>query len=310
MSKKQIAETTATPETQGKHYEVDITKCRPLQRAGGNPRTDYGDLISLAIDIYTNNGVTVPLLGFRVSDDSEYEWEVVAGHRRHGACKLLLDGFTHEGKTYKLDIVRVKIMSIGDARKVTDEMILKAHLTTNSGKEFTPVETAETLKRLNSVCGYGTKELAALIGKSQRYVQNLLLLAGAPKRIRDMVSSKTISYTLVLNIFRDSVDFNDACAKIESALGLVKKAPKPFSMDNKEDEDDSVEVSAETHGKVTQRHLNKVTNKVDSVKELQIILQRNANGSKTPANEDFYLFLKKLVSNQLTASQIETELFN
>lgn len=297
-----------TPETQGKHYEVDVRRVRPLQRAGGNPRTDYGDLISLAIDIF-NNGLQVPLLAFRVSDDPNFDWESVAGHRRAAACNLLIEGFTHENKRYKLDTVRVKVMSIGDARKVTDEMILKAHLTTNSGKEFTPVEVAVTLQRLNTVSGYSTKDLAALVGKSQRYVQNLLLLASAPKRIRDMVSNKMISYTLVLDIFKESVDFNDACSKIEQALGLANSAPKKAaSMSDTSTQTEQEETPGNT--KVTKRHLNTVTNKVDSFKEVSLVLQGNMDNSKTPVNPEVYSFIKRIIENKLTRSQIEKELFN
>ena len=300
----------ATPETQGKHYEVDIRRIRPLQRAGGNPRTDYGDLISLAIDIF-NNGLQVPLLAFRVNDDPNFDWESVAGHRRAAACNLLIEGFTHEGKTYKLETVRVKVMSIGDARKVTDEMILKAHLTTNSGKEFTPVEVAVTLQRLNTVSGYSTKDLAALVGKSQRYVQNLLLLASAPKRIRDMVSNKMISYTLVLDIFKESIDFNDACLKIEQALGLANSAPKKApSMSDDGSQDEQNEITDVTKNKVTKKHLNTVTNKVDSFKELSLVLQGNISNDKTPVNSELYSFLKRIVENKITRSQIEKELFN
>lgn len=297
-----------TPETQGKHYEVDVRRVRPLQRAGGNPRTDYGDLISLAIDIF-NNGLQVPLLAFRVNDDPNYDWESVAGHRRAKACNLLIEGFTHENKTYKLETVRVKVMSIGDARKVTDEMILKAHLTTNSGKEFTPVEVAITLQRLNTVSGYSTKDLAALVGKSQRYVQNLLLLASAPKRIRDMVSNKMISYTLVLDIFKESMDFNDACSKIEQALGVAKQGPKKTSS-GEETYEPGDDVSDDKHTKVTKQHINKVTNKVDSFKELSLVLQGNIGNEKTPVNPEVYSFIKRIVENKLTRSQIEKELFN
>lgn len=283
---------TIEPETQGKHYEVDVRKIRPLQRAGGNPRTDYGDVKELADDIEVN-GVVMPLRGFRVNDDSKFEWEITAGHRRLAACMLLAE---------KGIFVRVKMISIGDARKVTDEMILKDHITTNSGKEFTPVETAETLRRLQTVCGYKTKDLAALLGKSQRYVQNLLLLAGAPKRIRDMVSNKQISYTLVLDIFKQSIDFNDACSKIEASIGVAKSAPKKSG-------DESEEDSGDSGTKITKKHLNTAINKVDSFKELQMVLRANIDNAKTPNNSELYSFIKRIVENKLTRSQIEKELF-
>ena len=273
-------------ETQGKHYKVDVRRIRPLQRAGGNPRTDYGDLDGLAADI-EQNGVIVHLRGFRVSDDPNYDWEIVAGHRRLAACmKLVEKGLT----------VVVPIDSIGDTRKVTDEQILKEHLTTNSGKEFNPVEMAETLKRLSAL-GYSTKDLADnFVKKSQRYVQNMLNLAAAPKRIRDLVSSKTISYTLVLEILKNSADFNAACDEIEKVLGSAKSAPKK--------EGGSENSSS---GKITKSAYNAATNKVDSVKELSFALKNQ--GDKGTDKPEMLKFLKRLLNNELTRADIEKELF-
>ncbi|MES2382633.1 MAG: ParB N-terminal domain-containing protein [Bacteroidota bacterium] len=285
-------------ETQGKHYEVDVRRIRPLQRAGGNPREDYGDLEELAADIL-QNGVVTPLRGFRVSKSEAYDWEIVAGHRRLAAAMLLVE----KGHT-----IRAKIISIGDSRTVTDEMILMEHFTTNSGKPFTPVEQAETVRRLQAI-GWKNKEISVRLGKSMRLIQNLALLASAPIRIRKMISDKKISYTLVLDILKDSADYNEALDKIEASFGIVKTIKKSTVVEN-EDSEQTYEVSDEVHEKVTKKHFDKATNKVDSFKELQMVFKSQIDKPKDVINSELFSFAKKIIENKLTRSQIESLIFN
>ncbi len=297
-----MKETEISPETQGKHYESDVRKIRPLQRAGGNPRNDYGDLEELAADIL-QNGVVTPLRGFRLKDKTEHEWEITAGHRRLAACMLLVE---------RGHVIRVKIVSIGDAKNITDETILMEHFTTNSGKPFTPVEQAETIRRLIAL-NWKTKDIATRMGKSMRFVQNMANFASAPKRIRDLVEKGVISYTLVLNIFKDCADYNEAIAKIEAALGFAKtekKTEKPDDdSDIKNDPEDGFNVSDETYQKVTKRHLDKVSNKIDSWKEVQMVFKSQVDKPKEVLNPKLYSFAKKIIENKLTRSQIQILLF-
>jgi ParB/RepB/Spo0J family partition protein len=287
--------TKFNPETQGKHYEVDVRRIRPLQRAGGNIRSDYGDLEELAASIEAN-GVIVPMRGYRVSDDKNFEWEVIDGHRRLAACQLLINrGIT----------VRCKIITV-DARKYSDEQLVLDMITTNAGKPLNPVEMAEAVRRLQNF-GWKNKDISVKFGKSMRLIQNLALLAGAPKRIRDLISNGNISYTLALSIMKESVDFNDAIAKIEDSMGVAKMTKANLSPVEDAEE---FAVSDDVHAKVTKKHVNIATNKVDSFKELQIVFKRQIDNPKDVANTELYSFLKRIIENKLTSSQIEKQLFN
>lgn len=287
MKEKEI-----TDDTQGKHYEVDIRKVRPLQRAGGNLRADYGDIDELAASIEAN-GVRVPLQGYRVSDDSGFEWEVIDGHRRLAACqKLVAKGLT----------IRAKIIVV-DSRKVSDEQLIVDMITTNAGKPLNPVEIAEAVRRLQAF-GWKNKDIATRFGMNIRIIQNLANLAAAPKRIRDLIINKNISYTLVMDILKDSADYNEALDKIEASFSIAKKV-KHESV-----ETDGFEVSDETHAKITKRHVDKATNKVDSFKELQMIFKNQIDKPKDVINSELFSFAKKLIENKLTRSQIDKLIFN
>jgi ParB/RepB/Spo0J family partition protein len=293
-----MKQTEIEPEKQGKHYDVDVRKIRPLQRAGGNPRTDYGDLEELAADIL-QNGVVTPLRGFRLPDKSEHEWEITAGHRRLAACMLLVE---------RGHVIRVKIFSIGDAKTITDEKIIMEHFTTNSGKPFTIVEMAETIRRLVAL-DWKSKDIATRLGKSQRFVQNMINFSSAPLVVRKMVSDGRISYTTVLEIFRDSVDWNEVRDKIEAAAGVAKTNKKPVVDLPEDEQEEGYTVSDDVHAKVTKRHVDKITNRVDSFKELQMVFKNQIDEGKEPANHELYSFLKKLIENKLSRTHIERALF-
>ena len=143
-------------------------------------------------------------------------------------------------------------------------------------------------------------------GKKPAFVRNLANLAGAPKRIRDMVSNQTISYSLVLNIFKESADYNDALTKIESAFGMVrteKKSALPL-------EDQLNDNVPEKEIKITPAHINKVTNKVDSIKELQMVFKSQIDNPKEISNAELHSFAKRLIENKLTKDTINKLIFN
>lgn len=288
-----------TSETQGKHFEVDIIRIRPLQRAGGNIRSDYGDLTELAISIF-HNGIIMPMRGYRVSDDKKFDFETFDGHRRLAAGELLVKGFEHDGIKYKADFVRAKIIIVREDR-YSDEQIILDMITTNSGKTLTPVEQAEAIRRLGAL-GWKPVDIAARFGKTVRFVENLKLLAGAPLRIREIVSNGIISYTLVGDIFKRATDYNAAISEIEAALGVAKLEKKiPTSKNDVED--------IETKGddlsgvRVTKKHLDKAINRVDSNIELKRVFKAHLDSPKSIANEELFTFAKNLAENKLTKTQ-------
>ncbi len=306
-------ESVITAETQGKHFEVDIRNIRPLQRAGGNIRSDYGDLTELAISIFYE-GIIMPMRGYRVEDEGFSGYESFDGHRRLAAGNLLLKGFeapdpnTGEKMLYKLDSVRAKVIIVR-ADRYSDEQIILDMITTNSGKPLNPVEISEAIRRL-MVHGWNAKEIAAKFGKTVRYVQNLEILAGAPKRHREMVASGVISYTLLGDIFKKAADYNEAIAQIEAALGVAKTEKKTSGKDNDLGEHKEEEESDDLSGvHITKKHLDKAINRVDSSVELKLVFKRQIDNPKTVGNSELYTFAKLIIENKLTADGIEKLLF-
>lgn len=284
--------TTATDESQGKHYEVDVLNIKPLPEdrgAGGNIRTDYGDIDELAKSIF-QNGIIMPLRAYR-DKDNEGGWIAIDGHRRLAAAMKLVK---EKGIT-----IRAKVITV-DSRKISDEQLIYDMITTNSGKQLSPVEMAEAVRRLIAY-NHSVKDIAKGFGKPILFIQNLELLASAPKRVRDMVADKKISYSLVIQVMKETADFNEAIKIIEAAAGVAineKVIKKNISASPE------VPLSA----KITKRHIAKAGNKHNSIKEAKTLLKDNPD--REPNNQEVFIFLKKLVNNELSAAELEKILFD
>ncbi len=270
-------------------WEVDVREIKPLERAGGNIREDYGDIDELANSI-EESGIMVPIRAYR-DKDNEGKWIAIDGHRRLKAAMHLVN---EKGLT-----IRAKLLVV-DYRKLSDEQIIYDMVITNSGKELNPVELSEAVRRL---VGYGhkLKEIAAKFGKPTPFVKNLELFAAAPRRIKEMVKNNTVSYTLVLNILKNAPDFNEAIAQIESALKLAKEAKAVKAGVAIEDINET-----DLKVKVTKRSLDKATNKLNSYIELQRALSdiKSVPTDKTLTKDVVYGILLNIVANKIYKHEI------
>lgn len=297
MSKSIEIETTA--ETAQKHWEVDVQNIKPLNRAGGNIRVDYGNedgSFKELVASIESNGILVPLRAYR-DKDNEGEWIAIDGHRRLAAAMKLVD----KGLS-----IRAKIISV-DARKVSDEQMIIDMVITNSGKPLSPLELSDAVHRL-VVLGYKPKEVAAKFGMEVHAVRNLDLLGSAPKRIRDLISKNKLSYTVALDFIKTSADFNDAIDKIERAFSIVagEKRVKVQTSGHEQIEDiDEPEVNSP----ITRRHLDSVNNKVDSLMELKKVFKKHIDSPMDIKNQELFSFCKKLSENKLMAADITKLLF-
>ena len=292
-----------TQETQGKHYEADVRNIKPLNRAGGNIRTDYGNSDGSFEELVKSieaNGIIVPIRAYR-DKENEGQWIAIDGHRRLTAAMKLVE---EKGLT-----IRAKVITV-DSRKVSDEQLIIDMVVTNSGKPLSPIEMAEAVRRLINY-GYSAKDVAIKFGKSTHLVRNLELLASAPKRLRDLVAQNRISYWHVLDILKESPDFNEATKKIEEALSLsIKEIKQKRKSSNEEGtEEESFDVSEEVHAKISKRHINEVRNIVDSVKELRSVFKKQIDKPSEVLYPELVSFAKRLLNNELTANQIEKLLY-
>ena len=289
-----IKEVETKEETQQKYWEVDVLNIKPLNRAGGNIRTDYGDKdnsFQELVDSIRENGIKVPIRGYRDADNNG-QWFSIDGHRRLAAATKLVN---EEGLSIKVRVIVV------DARKISDEEIIYDMVTTNSGKPLNPIEMSEAVRRLENY-GIPLKDIAKRFGKATTFVNNLSYFAKAPKRLRDLVEKNRVSYSLVIETLRDSKDFNDASEKIEAALNVAKQVAKQKSFNPETDTED-------LEYKASKRHLNAATNKLDSMKELQRVIREYTDKNLIITNQELFNFANAIAKNQVTAKEIEKLIF-
>lgn len=290
-----------TEETQGKHYEVDVRNIQPLNRAGGNVRTDYGDedgsfeelVKSIAI-----NGVTVPIRAFR-DKDNEGKWFSIDGHRRIRACnKLLTEGVTLEidGKDTLIhpENIRVRVITV-DARKCSDEQMIIDMVVTNTGKPLTAIELSEAVRRLEAL-GYKAKEIATKFGMKPKAIRNLSLLASAPLEFRKLLEENKLKYTVALKFIKNCEDFNDMMSKVKIAFGISDKEKGGERPDGEKTS-------------VTGRHLKAALGQTNSSLELKTVFKRLIDNPKPTKDQALFNVLKSIVENKLTSKDIEALLF-
>lgn len=138
---------------------VLMTPLEQLAPSPTNPRKqfDKGRLEELAASMQTH-GVLQPLV-VRPRPNGHAGFEIVAGERRFRAAKLA-----------RLERVPVIV------RVLTDIQVLEAQLIENGQREdIHPIEAGDTFAALQKLDGsYSVKAIASKIGKSERYVQNVL----------------------------------------------------------------------------------------------------------------------------------------
>lgn len=138
--------------------EVHMVPVRDLNPSPTNPRKELGDLTELAQSIKLH-GILEPVLARRLSDGS---LELMAGHRRRGACELA-----------GLEAIPTLIR-----QDVTDDQVLDIQLAENIDRnDLTPLEEAEAYQlRLDR--GQTVAHIADTIGRPRAYiVKRLSLLA-------------------------------------------------------------------------------------------------------------------------------------
>jgi ParB-like chromosome segregation protein Spo0J len=288
-----------TNETAQKHFEVDVRNIKPLNKAGGNLRNDYGEKDGSFDELVANikeNGIIMPLRAFR-DNEAEGGWIAIDGHTRLKAAMVLVE----QGIT-----VRAKVITV-DRKKISDEQLIVDMVVANSGRQLNPLELSEAVRRLRVVSGWSAKDIAVKFSMPIYAIKNLELLGSAPKRFRDMIANGTISSSVAMRCLRTTKDYNDAIETLEKAAGIAKVSAKQQTpASDSEDGEDKTEPTT----RITNKHLNDAINKVDFAFELKQVFKRQLDNQKEVKNQVLFSFCKKLVEGKITASDIERELFN
>lgn len=267
-------------------WEVDVRNIKPLERAGGNLREDYGDLDELAASI-EEHGIKNPIQAYR-DKDNDGEWFAIDGHRRLAASMKLVK---EKGLA-----IRAKVIVV-DYRTLNDEQITVDMFTTNDGKRLNFLEMAEGVRRL-SAYGNTPNEIAKKISKPAPFVKNLLLLSSATRSVKEMIKSNLVSTTLVLKIFKSTESWDETVLQLEKAFAVAKQSKavkKGVSVEE-------LEGNGADPVKITKRSVDKSVNRLDSAKELIRALDDVEASAVKHIN--FHNFLCNLSENKLTKKEI------
>jgi len=132
-----------------------------------------------------------PLAGYAAKDGKKEVVYITDGHCRLQAVALAVESGA--------EIDRIPVVLTPSGTSMADLMVRLVQ--SNSGKPLAPLELAEVVKRL---AGYGVdnKDIATRLGKTPKYCRDLLELAGAPTKIRQMVAAGKVSATEALKQLR------------------------------------------------------------------------------------------------------------
>jgi ParB/RepB/Spo0J family partition protein len=170
-----------------------------------NYRQEYPEIDELA-DSIAVNGVLEPV---RVRKTKDGSFELTAGYRRMRAVTQLLD------RGVKIEAVPCLIEEKG----ISEENILFANISSNSGVKPTPLELMEAFQRLQNY-GVDKKDIAKRIGKSVAYVDYILALKNASPELKTAIKNKEIPITTATKIVKES---NGSIAEQKAAIDKTKK---------------------------------------------------------------------------------------
>lgn len=141
---------------------------------------DSKELADLKASIQTH-GLLQPI----IVRPLEHGFEIVAGHRRHAACRSLRWRFI-PCKIYEL----------------TDRQAFEIQITENvHRKSMDPIEEAEAYQKYVMDFGWGgVSELGKRLGKSEEYISHRLQLLKLPPQIKEQVVSKRMSISQALEL--------------------------------------------------------------------------------------------------------------
>lgn len=126
-------------------------------------------------------------------------------------------------------IEEVTMIVMPSKRPHSNEPITLADLTVsmvqgNKANPHNPYECSIACKRLLDA-GHTPSEIARRLGFSTEWVSNLLLVANAPRKLRERLATETLTVTLAVQLLKEHGDV--AADMVEEAVGEKEAAGKP-----------------------------------------------------------------------------------
>ncbi len=154
-----------------------------------------------------------PLTGHVAREGGELVFYVVGGHCRLEAVDLV------EAETGE-SVGKIPVIATAQGTSMEDLTVDLARSNATTGKELEPYELAMICKRMLRF-NWTHDTMAEKVGITRAYLDNLLILAGAPSAIREMVIEDQVSATTAIDSIK--AHGSEAASKLQAALVSVKK---------------------------------------------------------------------------------------
>lgn len=216
--------------TRAEGFMLDIDEIMVLE--GFNPRVigaDYSKHVDQIADSILANGFLPgkPLTVHAVTETPEEGSEpvtvfyVVDGHTRLAAARKAIE------KGAEIKTLPVVLTPAGTSLA---DLTIQTVLNNNTTKPLSPIELAVVVKRLTNY-NVEKAEIARRLSITPRYIDDLMLLLGAPSVIQEAVRSGKVSATLAVQEIRQHGD--KAAERVKTAVAAAgdkkvtaKKMPK------------------------------------------------------------------------------------
>jgi ParB family chromosome partitioning protein len=230
----------------GVYSQIPIQKITFGRKLLRNPRISLEDLL---VSIKQKGLINPPLV--RLKDD---HYELVAGHRRFEACKLL--GWQN---------ITCHIVDVDDKNAYEISLIENVQQ-----KTMSPIEEARAFKEYVDTFGWGSEsDLARRIGKSQEYISKRIRLLSLPESLQKDVLEGRISVSAAEELLpvNDKVivqELGDYIAQNglnkEETRQIVKVTRKNFDIQNRlvKDKIASIRLKDLEEGRAQERGLSEV----------------------------------------------------
>ncbi len=207
-------------------------------------------------------GVDKPILVKAIkkeNPDDVQKYLVIDGYHRIKACeKVKASGGDPGWIKFEID------------NSITDEMRDILMIRRNTNANLLPIDEADIYSRLIAK-GYKQNEIASKTGKTAAHVSQLLLLANAPKEIKDYCGSALISSTLLMQLIKQEDCNWDNVVEILRGLIATKKEIKAAGAKGKTKVTEKDVAAAGVLKKISRTHkrIDKIIETVKSEEEYE-----------------------------------------
>jgi hypothetical protein len=202
----------------GTGYYIPLDKIQIEE--GWNIREDYGDIEEFAKHI-VENGITFPDLVGYVENDVFY---VTQGHRRRLACLKALE--------MGADLSNGLPCKLEPKSKSPEERIAE-QISTNEGKNYTPLEKALVCKKLASF-NWDAKQIAKCTNIQLPQVYNYLkYICPQPFNVLQLIRDKKVSLSVVIDVAKEV----GVKKTYDRLIELNGKDPLVESLEGKDEDD-------------------------------------------------------------------------